>query len=107
MLGLKPFSKLPLFATCFVVILALLLAPGCGGGGGGGSGSAIPPEGECGPRDGCWFLCFEEYGANPVYDPGSQAYYPCILYDPDAFGNNIGDFIDSAGSDTYSVKPYY
>jgi len=107
MLGLKPFSKLPLFATCFVVILALLLAPGCGGGGGGGSGSAIPPEGECGPRDGCWFLCFEEYGANPVYDPGSKAYYPCILYDPDAFGNNIGDFIDSAGSDTYSVKPHY
>ena len=106
MLEIKPFSRLPLLVICFVVMLALLLGSGCGGGGG-SSGSSTPPIDECGPRDGCWFLCFKEYETNPVYDPGSKAYYPCVLYDTDAFGNNVGDFIDSAGSDTYAVKPYY
>jgi hypothetical protein len=83
----------------------LLLGSGCGDGG--GSGFAIPPGSECGPREGCWFLCFKEYEANPVYDPGSKAYYPCALYALDAFGNDIGDPIDNASSDTYSVRPYY
>ena len=106
MVEIKPFSRMPLLVICFVVMLALLLGSGCGGGGG-SSGSSTPPIDECGPRDGCWFLCFKEYETNPVYDPGSKAYYPCVLYDSDAFGNNVGDFIDSAGSDTYAVKPYY
>lgn len=97
--------KLTRFFTFSAAILTLLLSFGCGGGG--GSGAAIPGGSECGRREGCWFLCFNEYEGNPVYDPGSKAYYPCVLYDPNAFGNEVGDFIDGAGSDTYSFIPYY
>ena len=97
--------KLTRLVTFSAVVLPLLVLSGCGGGGGGGKGVSDP--GECDPREGCWFLCFKEYEGSPVYDPGSKAYYPCVIYDPDAFGNNIGDFIGFGGPDTYSVKPYY
>lgn len=39
-----------------------------------------------------------EYSANPVYSNGSKAYYPCVLYDPDAF---------SGHGDAYYYKMWY
>jgi hypothetical protein len=62
------------------------------------------------PQGNKWFINFTEYASNPVLRSATQRrYYPYVVFDVNAFGNNIGDDIDGAGpgTDTYTVLPYY
>ncbi|MBN1410581.1 MAG: hypothetical protein JW969_07025 [Spirochaetales bacterium] len=52
-----------------------------------------------------WYRDFEERTSGPV--TASTTYYPCVLYDANHFGNSIGELIRTAGTDTYTVFPYY
>jgi len=53
-----------------------------------------------------WYEDFLEYAGNPVFNNGTN-YYSCVLYDPNNFGNSIGEFVNGAAGDTYQVLPYY